>query len=65
MCKDARCKTCSNASTSYTLEGINLLEFCKASIVIYKMSCNVCNLSYISEISGELHLRNNSHRSDS
>ena len=47
----------SNASTSYILDYINLIEFCKASNEIYKISCNVRNLSYISETSRELRLR--------
>ena len=42
-CKNARCKVCPNAS--YILDGINSIEFCRAMNVIYKVSCNVCNLS--------------------
>ena len=35
-----------------------------SSNVIYKISCNICNLANIGETSNELHLRINHNRSD-
>ena len=64
-CSDIRCKTCPNASTSQIINDPTSITFCKASNVIYKISCNICNLAYIGETSNELHLRINQHRSDS
>ena len=64
-CSDIRCKTCPNASASQIINDPTFITFCKASNVIFKIKCNICNLAYIGETSNELHLRINQHRSDS
>ena len=61
-CNSKRCLTCSNAFSSQCDNDPNLANFCKACCIIYKISCNTCNMPYIRETSMSLHLRINQHR---
>lgn len=60
-CSQKTCKTCPLASDSQTnFDGKR--KFCKVFNCIYRLSCNICNLSYIGQTSNPLHLRINVHR---
>ena len=64
-CNLKRCLTCPNASFSQCDDDSNLFIFCKAYIITYKQSWNICNITYIGKTFTPLHLRTNQHRSDS
>ena len=64
-CNSKRCFTCPDVSSSQCDNDPNLATFCKAYNVIYKISYNICNTSYVGETSTPLHLRINQHSSDS
>ena len=63
-CTSKKCLTCPKASSTQVEDKPNLINFCKAFNVIYKISSNICNMSYITETSTPFHLRINQHRSD-
>lgn len=63
-CKDSRCLTCPCISPKNISNDEHLPFACKANNCIYHLQCSLCNLSYIGQTSGPLHLRINNHRND-
>ena len=74
-CKDKRCLTCpsivigdgfNNSNKFDKFSNCNIKEskpICKATGVVYMITCGHCNIKYIGQSSNPLHLRINNHRS--
>lgn len=67
-CKHSGCKTCPFAdntqisNTSKKLSPHYKQIFCKAFNIIYKLTCNICQMAYVGQTSNALHYRMNQHR---
>lgn len=63
-CKTKLCKTCPKANSKQLTLDKNKSTFCKVYNCIYKITCTICNMSYIGQTKNHLHLRINLHRSN-
>ena len=69
-CWQPRCLTCTNMNTSQVISNKDNHSYpirgnfhCKSSDVIYVMTCNVCNIQYVGEISNTMNSRYRGHES--